>query len=413
MRDEEHRFDTVRLEKIPKHAVPGKKRRGFPGRGERRFPRWGYRVILILCLSVLAVLGWYNRRNLTPQNIVQWVEGRVVGFGIGDGYPKSIAGSSVSPQNFLSSDKNLVVAGDTALSVYNSTAKEIYTNPHSYAKPTVKAKGSRFLLYNLGGKNFRIDTLGGKSVSLSPGQDILGGALAPDGQTAVVTAADGYCGMLVSYTAEGNVQSRYWFSSYYPCAVALSPDGLEAAVAGVSAKNGELVSALYLINLNQEKSVEPAATLTGNLILDVFWDSPSTVTAVGDSGVLFLNPKSGKKSEFRYEGQKLEAFASDSGRTALALCAYPGAEESSLTVLGNDGAGIFSSRVSGSVRSVSLYGQELAALADGKAWFFPLAAPAGSEKGISAGEDARAVALRDESSAYVLGISEIRLLKIR
>lgn len=411
MRDEGHRYDTVRLDGMPKHALPQEKRGGgVPGRKERRFPRWGYRVILILALCVLAVLGWYNRANLTPQNIAQWVQSRVVGFGVGDGYPKSIAGSAVAPGNFVSSEKNIVVASDTALSVYNSTAKEILSRPHSYGRPVLKVSGPRALLFNLGGKNFSIVTAGGQPEDFSAEQNILGGALNRNGQCALITAADGYCGMLVSYSAQGSVQCRYWFYDYYPCAVALSPDGGRAAVAGVSAKEGELVSALYLIDLNSGETVQPAATFPGNLLLDVFWEDPSAVTAVGDKAAVTLDPSSRRTNEFSYEGEKLTACDSDTGRTALALSAYEGAARSRLVVLGKTGSAVFSRQISGSVRSVSLCGQEAAALTGGRAFFFPLSALPGADRSVDAGSDAQAVSLRDESSAYILGVSEIRLI---
>ncbi len=62
------------------------------------------------------------------------------------------------------------------------------------------------------------------------------------------------------------------------------------------------------------------------------------------------------------------------------------------------------------MRSVSLCGQEAAALTGGRAFFFPLSALPGADRSVDAGSDAQAVSLRDESSAYILGVSEIRLI---
>ena len=55
-------------------------------------PKWVYRVSLILLLAVLVLVWWFNRENLTVENISDWVQTRVVGMGIGDGYPVSIPG---------------------------------------------------------------------------------------------------------------------------------------------------------------------------------------------------------------------------------------------------------------------------------------------------------------------------------
>ncbi|HCR44472.1 MAG TPA: hypothetical protein DIV41_07805, partial [Ruminococcaceae bacterium] len=63
-----------------------------------------------------------------------------------------------------------------------------------------------------------------------------------------------------------------------------------------------------------------------------------------------------------------------------------------------------------SVKSVSFYGQSAAALSGGKVYFY--SSKTGAAAGTAnAGSDAKAVALRDESSAYVMGVSEIRLVK--
>ena len=115
MDDREHRYDTAGID-TGKYRLAEEKRR--PQAGEfraHRVPRWVYRVILILALSALAVLAWYNRSNLTPSNVLQWVQSRVVGFGVGDGFPQTVAGSSIAPGNFIVSEKNLYTASDTAL----------------------------------------------------------------------------------------------------------------------------------------------------------------------------------------------------------------------------------------------------------------------------------------------------------
>lgn len=413
MDNRDRRYDTAGID-TGKYRIAEEKQRP-PAKEFRphRVPRWVYRVILILALSALAVLAWYNRSNLTPSNILQWVQSRVVGFGVGDGFPQTVAGSSVAPGNFIVSEKNLFAASDTGLTVYNSTAKELLSFQHSFSNPVLKVNGSRTLLYNLGGKSFRLDSVSGRTKQVNVQQNILAGALAPNGRCALLTEADGYCGLLTVYNAEGGVQSYYWFYDYYPDAVALNADGTQAAVAGVSAKDGELVSAVYLLDLNSGKTMQPFATYPGNMIHAVFWDSSSTVAAVGDTGTSVINTASRTKKDFDYNGEQLSAYCFDSGRTALALASYGETSVSNLIVLDQSGGEVFSRQLSGNVRSVSLYGQAAAALADGEAYFCSLADPGQAAKKVQAGSDAKAIALRDEGSAYLLGISEIRLLNNR
>lgn len=409
MRDDGHRYDTSPIP-VRKHAVPEEKRNRPDRFRERRVPRWIYRIIAILAVSALAVLGWYNRANLQPENVLQWIKTSVVGMGIGDSYPKTFSGSSVAPGNFLCDDKNIVFASDTALTVCNTTGKELLNVQHSYAGPAVRASGVRVLLYNLGGKDAEVETVGGGAVKLTVQQNILGGALAANGRSALISAADGYCGMLTAFDASGKALSYYWFSNYYPTAIALSPDGTKAAVTGVSAKDGGLVSAVYLISLDSGKTVQPETVCDGNLLSDVFWDTDRTVAAVGSTGAVFLDTFSGTKTDYGFAGSQLTAYCSDGGRLALGLMPYEGSQNQKLVVLDKSGNAVYTAKFSEKIRSVSLFGQTAAALSDGKVYFSTLSTASGSAHACDAGSDSCAVALKDESSAYVLGISEVRLL---
>lgn len=410
MADDERRFDTARFDPA------GHVRRGEPKRPrafrERSVPRWIYRVILILALSALSVLGWLNRDNLAPAAVLEWVQGRVVGIGAGDGYPHSIAGTSVQPKNFLVLDKNICIVSDTSLTVLNSTAKELASRQHSFGDPVLKLGGNRMLLYNLGGRGCQVESLGKTIVKFNAGGDIVSGALARQGGYALLTEADRYLGELAAYTPDGQEQSRYWFSDYFPTAVALSPNGGRAAVTGVNAKNGELVSAVYLLDLNSKKAQEPFAVYEGNLLFDVAWDGDAAVTAFGDRAAVLIDADSRKKTEYDYGGMQLSAYCASADGAALGLSSYGGASDSVLIVLDRSGGKAVSAELPGTIRSVSQFGGTAAALCGDRAYFYTVS-PAGPAGDLDAGSDAKAIALRDESSAYLLGVSEIRLVRNR
>lgn len=411
MRNHGQRYDSAPA-KAGRYAVPEGRRERTDHFRERRVPRWVYRVIVILAITALAMLGWYNRANLAPENVLQWMKTSVVGMGIGDGFPMTFSGSTVEPKNFLCEGKNIIFASDTALMVCNSTGKELLNSQHSYADPAVSASGTRVLLFSLGGREVSVETIGGETKKLQVGQNILGASLAENGRCAVVSAADGYCGMMTVYDTAGKVLSYYYFSDYYPTAVALSPDGTQAAVTGVSAKDGVLASAVYLLSVGSGKTVSPVAVCNGSMLGDVYWNAPHTVIAVGDTGAVFLNTVSGAKKEYSFGGRKATAWCSDQGRLAVGLMPYEGSRNQQLVVLNSSGGEIDTSSFSEKINSVSLFGQTVAALANGKLYCGSLSSPSSAVQKCDAGSDACAVALKDESSAYILGISEVRLVNV-
>ena len=73
---------------------------------------------------------------------------------------------------------------------------------------------------------------------------------------------------------------------------------------------------------------------------------------------------------------------------------------------------IYTGQLSGKILSVSLSGQTAAALTAGKLWFCPLSSTE-TTSAADAGGDACAVALKDGDSAYLLGISSVRLVNRR
>lgn len=406
------RFDTTEID-VAKHSKQvERKRRKRRKRKERRVPGWVYRVIVILILSVVGMLLWLNRSNLTPANIVDWVQTQVVGMGIGDGFPVKITGTVVSPGNFKSSNKDLVMVGDTGLSVYNSSAKQTVSRQHSFSCPVMKVNGTRVLIYNLGGKGYQLESVSKTLVKTNSEQNILAGALASNGSFALVTEEEGYCGCLTVYDLNGQALYHYWFSDYYPTAVALNSNATKAAVTAISAKDGALVSAVYLLDLSSSKTVEPFVVYTENAMIDVSYSENGTVVAVGDKMTAVINTLTNTKTNFDYQGLQLSAYYTDAGRIALSLSPYTNSGNSRLVVLDKTGNTVVSINAKENIQSVSLFGETVAALQGGTVDFYSLTNQS-LQGTCNAGADAKAIALQDESSVYILGVSEVRYGKCK
>lgn len=408
MKDDKHRFNTAEID-MAKHRSPEKRhdRKTFKVPGGHTL-RIASRIIIILILCVAAILAWFNRYNLTPSNVSAWVHDRVIGIGSGDGYPYSIKDAAISGQNFLSVDKNSVFLSDTSLEVLNSTAKELVDRQHSFSTPVIKANSSRMLIYNLGGKDCRVETISGTLKSFNTDGKIIAGAVSSSGRYALLTECDGYCGKLTVYTADNKIKSYYWFSDYYPTSVALNPDGTRAAVTGISAEKGALVSVVYILDLNSSQVSSPKAEYSENMLFSVSWDSSSTVIAIGDKSTEIINADSSEKHSYSYGDLHLTSYCTGGGYTALGIASYENQSNDKFIVLDSSGKQTISKNLKSEVKSVSFYGQNAAALYGGKIYYY--SAASGAQMGTSdAGSDAKAIAMRNENSVYILGVSEIRL----
>ena len=409
MKDDGHRFNTAEID-MAKHRSPEERRTRKPFRVfGRRTLRAASRIIVILVLCVAATLAWFNRYNLAPSNVAAWVHDRVIGIGNGDGYPYSTKDMSISGQNFLSVDKNLLFLSDTSLVVLNPTAKELVNRQHSFSTPVIKANSSRMLIYNLGGKDCRVETISGTVRTFTADGKIIAGAVSASGRYALLTECDGYCGKLAVYTSDGKIKSYYWFSDYYPTSVALNPDGTKAAVTGMSTNNGALVSAVYILDLNSSNVSSPKGVYNENMLFSVSWDSSPSIIAIGDKAAEILNSDGTAQHSYDYGNMYLTSYGTCGGYTALGLASYEDQCNAKFIVLDGAGRQTISEKFSSAVKSVSFFGQNTAALSGGKVYFYSSATAA--QSGTSdAGSDAKAIALRSENSAYILGVSEIRLV---
>lgn len=389
-----------------------KRRERRERRRQRKVPRWVYRVIAILLAAVAGLLVWFNRENLSPDKIADWIQESVVGLGVGDGFPYSLGDNLVvEAGNFCSREKDAVLVSNTALYVFNSTAKELVNRQHSFSNPVLRSEGAQILIYNQGGTGYRLEN---RSKTLRKGNadnNIFCGAVAPNGRWALVTKTDGYAARLTAYDVNGDVLYEYWFSDHYPTSVALNGDGTKAAVTTVSARDGLLVSQLYTIDFSvkYEEGAQPNGEYMDNLFVDVFYGSDGTISAVGDRMTVLFHVGSSKTQEYHYGGMQLLAYDALAGRTALSLAPYENSEGSRFVVLNAQGQESIRRELPAQAKSLSLFGDTAAALAGGQATAYSVSAAA-EISARDVGQDAAGIALCDESSAYILGISELRMV---
>lgn len=379
---------------------------------KRLSPVWSrlIKIFLILLAAFLGLFLWLNRDNLHPETVVDWLHEKIVGMGVGDGYPTPIIGSTVAEGNFDSSNGDLVMVSDTHLTVMNSTAKELMSRQHSFTTPALKLAGTRMLVYNLGGKGYQVESYTKTLVKETGEEKIFGGGISSEGTYALLTEAEGYFGKLTVYTPENEERFRYRFSSAYPMAVAVDGGGGKALVTGVSSKDGALLSSLYLLDMNSTESQEPLGEYEDTLFLGAYICPDGTAVAVGDTRTVVV-PSGGSPQVYEYGSRQLASYDVGDDVTALCLLPYDTASSGELILLGHDGAVRKTISVGSAMESVSIAGNTVAVLGGGVLSGYSISdgSPAGQAE---AGSDGIAVAMRDETSAYILGVSEIRMVSL-
>ena len=369
-----------------------------------KLPKWVYAIIAVLLAVVLGLFIWFSVDS--SSGIGQWFRSITVGSGQGDGYPTSIVGSSVNRGNFMTLDKNVVAVSDTALTVMNSSANQSINRQHSFNSPVLQATSGKYLIYNLGGNGFKIEGSSDTIYSGNTNNNIIAGDIAGSGRYALVTEAQGYPSSLSVYLTDNTVQYKYDFSEYYVTDISLNSDGTRAAVSGITAKDGGIVSAVYIFDFSNP---EPIAILTYNEVLmeKVEYMDNGTVAAIGDTTTSMINGTTGEKVDYNYQSRQMTDYAIDKNRVALALTPYDNQSASKLVILDSSASEKCVIESQDKIDAVSLYGDTAAILTDSTITGYS-ASSGNSFSTAEAGSDARGIALADEATVYVLGVSQIR-----
>lgn len=243
----------------------------------------------------------------------------------------------------------------------------------------------------------------------STSQDILTGAIAPNGRFALATQGQDGATDLTVYLSTGEKQFTYQFARDYILSLALNADGTYGMVCTVRSEGGELVSKVSVFDFNHPDPIAQYET-TNNLLLGASWGDNGVLYAVGDTGLLRARSTDYAFTEYSYEGRRPTAFLLDGSQVYISVSSYEHAGPSTLLVFRNmeDPVEIPAEE---RIVSLSVYGGSLGALMDQQLVVFD--STTGQELArADAGSDAKSIALTSESAAYVLGVSEVRTLQL-
>ncbi len=263
-------------------------------------------VILVLLCSFLFLVLWVNRAKLYPDNILLWIEGKMISISKGPGYPCEVEGEKISAENFKFSEGNIFALSDTSLSILNGSAKIIREEKHNFSHPCLKLGSIRAIIYDRGGKNFKIESCSKNLYSGVTEKNIIACAISDNGTYAIVQQSLTHLADMSIYSKNNNEKYRYSFSKYYISDVSLNPMGTEGAACGISADNGNINSNIYLLDFKSE-TPEFQFKLSDNMVTRVEYLTGGNILAVGDKYMSFINVKSKTVKNFSY-GKKLLKF---------------------------------------------------------------------------------------------------------
>lgn len=324
-------------------------------------------ISVILVILILVSIAAAQISGVTVSMASEGLRTFIAKIGSGGGFPYSLAGISASDISMSGSD--LVLLDDVSVRVLDSTAKEISSIEHSFDHPVMESSSGRILLYDIGAKQFRVQSKTRTLFEKQTDYIILTAALGNDGSVAVATRAEGAESMLTVYDKSHKETFRWACAKEHIVSCDISDNGKRFAVAVLGVNNGSVYSKVYVFD---KKKTEPYGSFEYNdsALTKVKFLSNDKFIVFGNNTCEIIDGKtvSGKIDVSINTPSRL--FVSDNNTAVLVLSKYSSTTQKTVTVYNKSGKEMFSTEVTGIVKAVSTDGKYTAVLTDSQVCIF-------------------------------------------
>ena len=374
------------------------------------------RIILagvIVLLLVGLVFLFTNNDRLSLHNISNFIRYGIFNMDSDQRFPVQNRDESISSGNFCRMGQDLCYATDSKLQTLNNYGVRMLTETHGYSSPYLVCSDKYSLLYNLGGTEFRINTLSDHVYTGNAANKILVADITDKGVYALVTQKDGYLSKLYVYDSDDNdnLLYAYSFGDYYVTSVSLKPNGKMAVVAGISAHNGNEISSLYVLDFYKDSPAQ-FVELEDTVIYDVQFLGSTYAAAVGSKGAYVIDTGDGDVEMTDFEGKTLTAYTFNTDTDTFSVSLSRSGDGRNCDIWSFDSDGDLSKSFSTDLRviSISSYKGRVALLTTDTVYLY---SKGGDQVGKEdAGIDPRSVVLYTSADAYLLDAGEIRAVSL-
>ncbi len=369
------------------------------------------KVFVILFISVVVVLALTNLDNLTSDNISHWFQYDLLGKTEGEGYPIKFSGISVDNGGFEVMDGCPVYCSDTSLVVLNSNAGEYLNTHHSFANPIVRTNSGYSVVFNSDATGYKIINRDSVVYTGSVSKKIFDADVASNGTYAILTRGNDYLSELNVYKSDNSKKYEYSFAEYYVNSVSINSDGTRAVLGGVSAKDGGLVSAVYILDFGQDSYLQKYE-FEDSFIYSVEYLDNGNVIAIGSNAAYYIDIEKSKQTVFDYDMKTLTNYTVDGKYGAvLSLSSDTDGRTGSVFTLSTEGKKTEQIDIDGKVLSLDYTDNSIAVLTSGKVMVYNLKGKL--IKSVETASDSRKIRFSDSNTVYVLGTSLISKLDVK
>ena len=206
-------------------------------------------------------------------------------------------------QSFALYRQGLAVAGNTSVTVFTATGRQVLSQSIQYQNPVAVGSGKYLLVYELGGTQYSLYNSYTQIFSGRTQEPLRGAAVSSSGMYALITQSAQYPSVVELYDSGFDLTGRYPYNAYVTD-VALNAKGTMLAVVTSASTNGVFSTRLHVY---QPGSTEKLSELevSDSLGLRCAFTENGNIAILCGGGVYYASVRGTLEAEHSFEGKNL------------------------------------------------------------------------------------------------------------
>ncbi len=322
-------------------------------------------VVLYLSLFAFVVLSFIaNTEMVTYQNFYRFFQDLTASAERVDIFEgDSLSYATDEEQDFVLYRGGLAVAGNTSVTVFSATGRQLLSETVQYRNPIAVGAGKYLLVYEMGGKQYSLYNSNARLYEGNAEYPISGAAVSDSGMYALVTSAERSTSSVSLYNNRFQLINRYNKDGYVTD-VAIDATGKHVAILTAASQSGVLATKL-MIAVPGEGEARAETELGASMGLSLAFTDSGQVAVLCRDRVLFADANGALIQTWSFDGKQLARFCVGRDGAAVVLKKNMISAKNILIVFDKNGKIVYNETVSKEIEQMDRMGNVLYAMTEG------------------------------------------------
>lgn len=315
-------------------------------------------IILTAIIAVVAVaIGFFVFMTSDYHNAYSDAEGSTENLfysSASDGKGLSFTGNDIITVQSFSS--RMFVLTEKLLAAVDTDGEIKYSKVHNYLNPAIRVSDKYGIIFNRNSHEYMIFTkrgiiYEGKSVDEN---DIIAADINNKGDIVLSTKSDTSASRVYLISKDGDCRYIWACGEEYAITLDLDENSKKIAAGALGAKDGEIMSKTYLLDIYSEKA-QCEFTYEGDGITDIKFLGKDIVSVFSKERVLYdIKAAKGAPEKAEYISEAVSVFTDESGNSAVISDCISGFDRTSLSVYDSKNRAKFTLNLDGKPEAVTM-----------------------------------------------------------